>query len=126
MKFRVRIETDEDGAFVAECPTLPGCISQGTTRNEAINNIKDAIAGYLASLENHQEPVPLPIEEEVVEAVARAGSRRAQEPMPFEPFVAWVTKWITKPAATSSCDTLTNAASPYPTIENWPKPLCAR
>ncbi len=67
MKFRVIIEPDEEGVFVAECPSLPGCISQGQTREEAVTNIKDAIAGYLASLKKHGEPVPLPITEEVVE-----------------------------------------------------------
>jgi antitoxin HicB len=67
MKFRVYIEPDEDGIFVAECPTLPGCISQGETREAAVRNIKDAIAGYLASLEKHGEAVPLPVNEEVVE-----------------------------------------------------------
>ena len=67
MKFRVVIEPDEDGGFVAECLTLPGCVSQGKTRDEALTNIKDAIAGYLASLKKHNEPVPLPITEEVVE-----------------------------------------------------------
>ncbi|HEX4122182.1 MAG TPA: type II toxin-antitoxin system HicB family antitoxin [Verrucomicrobiae bacterium] len=70
MKFRVLLETDEDGVFVAECPSLPGCISQGSTRTEALENIKDAIAGYLASLQKHNEPVPLPISEEVVEVPA--------------------------------------------------------
>ena len=55
MKFRVIIEPDEDGVFVAECPTLPGCISQGASREEALTNIKDAIAGYLASLRKHDE-----------------------------------------------------------------------
>ncbi len=70
MKFRVHIEPDEDGVFVAECPNLPGCISQGATRGEAIANIKDAIAGYLASLEKHGEAVPLPVSEELVEVPA--------------------------------------------------------
>ena len=70
MKFRVLIEPDEDGVFVAECPALPGCISQGRTRAEALDNIKDAIAGYLASLKKHNEPVPRPIVEEVVEVSA--------------------------------------------------------
>ena len=70
MKFRILIEPDEDGVFVAECPSLPGCVSQGNTRNEAITNIKDAIAGYLASLKKHNEPAPLPITEEVVEVPA--------------------------------------------------------
>jgi predicted RNase H-like HicB family nuclease len=67
MRFRVLIEPDEDGVFVAECPTLPGCISQGRTRDEAIANIRDAIGGYLKSLEKHGEPIPLPISEEIVE-----------------------------------------------------------
>jgi predicted RNase H-like HicB family nuclease len=67
MKYRVLIETDEDGMFVAECPALPGCISEGNTREEAIANIKEAIEGYLASLEKHGEPIPPPISEEVIE-----------------------------------------------------------
>ncbi|MFO7650677.1 MAG: type II toxin-antitoxin system HicB family antitoxin, partial [bacterium] len=53
MKYRVVIEVDEDGAFVAQCPTLPGCVSQGKTRTEALANIQDAIKGYLASLARH-------------------------------------------------------------------------
>jgi antitoxin HicB len=67
MKFRVLVEPDEDGVFVAECPSLPGCVSQGVSREDALINIKDAIAGYLGSLEKHGEPIPLPITEEVVE-----------------------------------------------------------
>jgi predicted RNase H-like HicB family nuclease len=67
MKFRVIIESDEDGVFVAECPTLPGCVSQGQTRDEAMINIRDAIQGYLVSLEKHGDPVPSPITEEIVE-----------------------------------------------------------
>jgi len=67
MKFRVMIERDEDGAFVAQCPSLPGCISQGATRAEALANIQDAIAGYVASLQAHGEPIPPSIDEDVVE-----------------------------------------------------------
>ena len=67
MKFRVIIEQDEDGVFVAQCPSLPGCISQGKTREEAQVNIKEAITGYLKSLEKHGEPIPPPITEEIVE-----------------------------------------------------------
>jgi antitoxin HicB len=67
MKYRIIIERDEDGAFVVECPSLPGCISQGTTRKEAIENVQDAIRGYLESLHKHDEPIPPPIEEEIVE-----------------------------------------------------------
>jgi antitoxin HicB len=67
MRYRVLIEQDEDGVFVVECPSLPGCVSQGTTRQEALANIRDAIAGYLESLRKHDDPVPPPIWEETVE-----------------------------------------------------------
>lgn len=67
VKFRVLIEQDEDGVFVASCPTLPGCVSQGRTREEARTNIGEAITGYLASLRKHGEPVPPPIDEDIVE-----------------------------------------------------------
>jgi predicted RNase H-like HicB family nuclease len=67
MKYRVLIEQDEDGVFVAEVPALPGCISQGNTRKEALRNIQEAIAVYLESLKSHNEPVPPSIYEEVVE-----------------------------------------------------------
>ena len=61
MKYRVIIEQDEDGKFAAQCPTLPGCWSQGDTLDEAVRNIKDAIAGYLTSLKKHGDPIPSPI-----------------------------------------------------------------
>ncbi len=66
MKFRVTVERDEDGT-VAHCPGLPGCISDGKNREEVLANIRDAIEGYLASLKQHNEPIPPPIEEETVE-----------------------------------------------------------
>jgi predicted RNase H-like HicB family nuclease len=69
VKYRVLIEPDEDGVYVAEVPALPGCISQGQSRAEAIANIKEAIAAYLESLKAHGDPVPPPISEEVVEVV---------------------------------------------------------
>jgi predicted RNase H-like HicB family nuclease len=67
MKYRVFIEQDEDGVYVAEVPALPGCISQGQTREEAVDNVREAIAAYLESLEAHGDPIPPPITEEVVE-----------------------------------------------------------
>lgn len=67
MRYRVVIEQDEDGVFVAEATSLPGCVSQGSTRAEAVANIKEAIAGYLESLQAHGEPIPPSISEEVVE-----------------------------------------------------------
>ena len=70
MKYRVLIEQDEDGVFVAEVPSLPGCISQGKTRDEATENIKEAIELYLESLKAHDEPIPPSITEELVEVSA--------------------------------------------------------
>ncbi len=67
MKYRVVIQQDEDGMFVAEVPSLPGCISQGTTRSEALKNIREAVQAYIESLEKHNEPIPPPITEEFVE-----------------------------------------------------------
>ena len=67
MKYRVLIEQDEDGVFVAEVPSLPGCISQGQTRTEATENIKEAISMYLESLHEHNDAIPPPSTEELVE-----------------------------------------------------------
>jgi antitoxin HicB len=67
MKYRVLIEPDEDGTFVAECPSLPGCVSQGSTRGEALRNIQEAIEGYLRSLKAHGDPIPPSVVEETVE-----------------------------------------------------------
>lgn len=67
MWYRILIEQHEDGVFVAECPSLPGCISQGKSRKQALENIQDAIKGYLESLKKHNEPVPPSIQEEIVE-----------------------------------------------------------
>jgi predicted RNase H-like HicB family nuclease len=67
MKYRIILEQDEDGIFVVECPVLPGCVSQGKTREEAIKNIQEAIQGYLGSLQKHGDPIPPSIEEELVD-----------------------------------------------------------
>lgn len=48
----------EDGYWIAECPSLPGCISQGKTRAEAIENIREAISLYIEALEADGLPVP--------------------------------------------------------------------
>lgn len=66
---QVVIYPGEDGYWVAECPSLPGCISQGTTRQEAIANIRDAIHEYVAALEDDNLPVPSDSFETIVVAV---------------------------------------------------------
>ena len=67
MKYRVLIEQDEDGVFVATVPALPGCLADGATRAAALDRVKEAIALYIESLEAHGDPIPPPISEEVVE-----------------------------------------------------------
>jgi len=55
---QVIIYPGEDNYWVAECPSLPGCISQGKTKEEAVVNIREAIQGYVAALEEDHLPVP--------------------------------------------------------------------
>jgi predicted RNase H-like HicB family nuclease len=55
---QVLIYPGEDDFWVAECPSLPGCISQGTTKEEAISNIREVISGYIKALEEDGLPVP--------------------------------------------------------------------
>ncbi|MHC5772495.1 type II toxin-antitoxin system HicB family antitoxin [Nostoc sp.] len=66
MKFNVILDRDEDGVWIVECPSIPGCVSQGQTREEALENIKDAIAaclqvraelGLTLTVETHQVEV---------------------------------------------------------------------
>ena len=66
-RFRVLVEQDEDGIFVAEVPALPGCVSQGPTRNEALANVQAAMELYIESLEAHGDPITPAITEEIVE-----------------------------------------------------------
>jgi predicted RNase H-like HicB family nuclease len=56
MKYRVLIEQDEDGFFVAEVPALPGCVSQGATREEALPNIREAWESYHSETEGASSP----------------------------------------------------------------------
>jgi predicted RNase H-like HicB family nuclease len=67
MRYRVLLEQDEDGVFVVTCPSLPGCVSQGNTRAEAMINIREAIEGYIESLRKHGDPIPPSIYEEIIE-----------------------------------------------------------
>ncbi len=55
---QVIIYPGEDGFWVAECPSLPGCVSQGESRESAIVNIREAIAGYVLALQDDGIPVP--------------------------------------------------------------------
>jgi predicted RNase H-like HicB family nuclease len=72
MMRQVIIYPGEDGYWVAECPSLPGCISQGATKEEAVANIREAIKLYIAALNEDRLPVP----EERFETLVIAVSRR--------------------------------------------------
>lgn len=67
MKLHVIIEQDEAGYYVAEVPALPGCLSQGKTREEAIANIKEAIEGWLEVMESKQSFDPAKLVEVAVQ-----------------------------------------------------------
>ena len=55
---QVLVYPGEDGYWVAECPSLPGCISQGSTKEQVLSNIKEAITVYIDALEEDNLPVP--------------------------------------------------------------------
>jgi predicted RNase H-like HicB family nuclease len=55
---QVIVYPGEDGFWVAECPSLPGCASQGESREQAIANIREAIEGYILALKDDNLPVP--------------------------------------------------------------------
>ena len=65
MKFFVTVDRDEDGIWIAECPAIPGCVSQGTTRDEALDNIREAIALCLEV--RAERGLPLTIETKQIE-----------------------------------------------------------
>jgi predicted RNase H-like HicB family nuclease len=67
MKFVVTLVQDEDRVWVAECPSIPGCISQGSTRAEAVENIREAIAACLEV--RAERGMPLTVETHQVEVV---------------------------------------------------------
>lgn len=65
MKFNITLDRDEDGMWVVECPSIPGCVSQGHSRDEALANIREAIAGCLEV--RAERGMPLTVETSQVE-----------------------------------------------------------
>ncbi len=63
MKFVVVIERDEDGMYIVECPSVPGCVSQGKTEEEAIENIKEAIKACLEVRAEQGMPLTVAVKE---------------------------------------------------------------
>jgi predicted RNase H-like HicB family nuclease len=68
MRFNVTLDRDEDGVWIVECPSIPGCVSQGQTKQEALENIKDAITACLQV--RAERGMPLTVETYQVEVVA--------------------------------------------------------
>ncbi len=58
-RHEILIYQDEDGRYIAECIDLPGCVSDGKTKGEAIENVREAIIAYLESAKKHRESIPL-------------------------------------------------------------------
>lgn len=68
MKFIITLDRDEDGIWIAECPQIPGCVSQGTTKDDAVANVQDAIRACLQV--RAEQGLPLTIEVRQVEVAA--------------------------------------------------------
>ncbi|MDD2677599.1 MAG: type II toxin-antitoxin system HicB family antitoxin [Methylacidiphilaceae bacterium] len=67
MKSLVTVDRDEDGVWIAECPSIPGCVSQGNTRDEALTNVREAIAACLEV--RAERGLPLTVETQEVEII---------------------------------------------------------
>ena len=63
MKLLVTLEPDETGMIVAECPAIPGCVSQGSTEAEAMENIREAILGCLEARQVNRMPLTIEVRE---------------------------------------------------------------
>lgn len=68
LNYRVILEPAEEGGFTVTVPSLPGCISEGDTKEEALDNIKKAITGYLKICKKYGDPIP---RSDVIEEVVR-------------------------------------------------------
>lgn len=76
-KFTVVVETDEDGVYVATCPIIQGCYTQGATYKEAMRNIKDAIKLHVDARKELGEPIPIETAVEEVELIEQATPSQA-------------------------------------------------
>jgi len=70
MKYTVVLEQEADGGYIARAPALPGCVSQGDSRSEALANIREAIEVYLEDCRQAGETVPTEVDKEFVEVEA--------------------------------------------------------
>jgi predicted RNase H-like HicB family nuclease len=70
MRYTVVLEEEADGGYVVSVPTLPGCVSEGDTRAEALANIREAIAVYIDDCREAGDPIPTEAGKEFVEVEA--------------------------------------------------------
>jgi predicted RNase H-like HicB family nuclease len=70
MRYTVVLEREPDGGYVASVPALPGCITQGDTRGEALTNVREAIELYIGDCRDAGEPIPTEVGKEFVEVEA--------------------------------------------------------
>jgi antitoxin HicB len=70
MRYTVVLEQEDDGGYVATVPALPGCVSQGDTREEALTHIREAIELYIEDCRDAGDPVPTEAGKEFVEVEA--------------------------------------------------------
>jgi len=83
IKYTVILEPADEGGYVVSCPALPGCISQGETLEETLENIKEAILLVMEVLQEEDEPIPNETPEIVTEEIREILKARAQEGLPL-------------------------------------------
>ncbi len=83
IKYTVILEPTDEGGYVVSCPALPGCISQGETLEETLENIKEAILLVIEVLQEEGEPIPNETSEIVTEEIREILKARAEEGLPL-------------------------------------------
>ena len=83
IKYTVILEPADEGGYVVSCPALPGCISQGETLEETLENIKEAILLVIEVLQEENEPIPNETPEIVTEEISEILKARAEEGLPL-------------------------------------------
>ena len=82
-RFTVVLEPEEDGGYSVHCPTLPGCVSQGDTREGALESIQEAILLVLEVMEQDQSPVPVETPEVITEEIRQILRAREEDGLPL-------------------------------------------
>ena len=115
-KYLVTLTAGEDGYIVAECPALPGCVSQGKTREEALRNIQEAIEGIIEVRKAQKLPIPISSKSASPHRWPRFPSSRAVRQLKHLRKSA--SSFTAKREATRFCITPTGGISQYPIIKS--------